>query len=161
MTGDWNCKECEHTEDECKDCYPELGYKNNKLKRDTEAVKRFVESDFFKKLMKSLNETDESFKMDEIYDMERKAREKGEKVLEDRNIEFIMPEATMDVDPIPDESIHTIDFAHGYDYCKNVMKKEIHNLFEDTMNGAAGEFIRGWNLALTKLLEVMESEDKE
>ena len=56
MTVDWNCKECNHTEDECKDCYPELGYKNNKLKRDTEAVKKFVKSDFFKKLMESLNE---------------------------------------------------------------------------------------------------------
>ena len=59
MTGDWNCKECNHTEDECKDCYPELGYKNSKLKRDTEAVEKFVKSDFFKDLMESLDETRE------------------------------------------------------------------------------------------------------
>lgn len=82
----------------------------------------------------------------------------GDKYVEDRDIEIIMPEATTYVDPIPDESIHTIDFANGYDYCKNTMKKEIHKLFEDTENGTAGEFIRGWNLALTKVLEVMESE---
>ena len=54
----WNCKECEHTEDECKDCYPELGYKNDKLKRDTEAVEEFVKSDAFKKLMESLDKQD-------------------------------------------------------------------------------------------------------
>ena len=54
----WNCSSCEHTEDECKDCYPELGYKNNKAKRDTKAVKEFVESDVFEKLMKSLDDKD-------------------------------------------------------------------------------------------------------
>jgi hypothetical protein len=54
----WNCSSCEHTEDECKDCYPELGYKNNKLKRDTEAVEKFVESDAFSKLMESLDKQD-------------------------------------------------------------------------------------------------------
>ena len=52
------CKKCEHTEDECKDCYPELGYKNNKLKRDTEAVEKFVESDTFEKLIESLDKQD-------------------------------------------------------------------------------------------------------
>ncbi len=91
--------------------------------------------------------------MDEIYNTEREARKKAyirKKALEDRNIEFIIPKETMHVDPIPDENIHTIDFAHGYDYCKNVIKKEIHKLFEDTMNGTAGEFTRGWNLALKK-----------
>ena len=51
-----HCASCNHTPDECKDCYPELGYKNNKLKRDTEAVKEFVESDAFKKLMESLDD---------------------------------------------------------------------------------------------------------
>lgn len=54
----WKCSSCEHAEDECKDCYPELGYKNNKLKRDTEAVKKFVESDTFEKLMESLDKQD-------------------------------------------------------------------------------------------------------
>lgn len=54
----WNCSSCEHTEDECKDCYSELGYKNNKLKRDTEAVKEFVESDTFEKLMEGLDKQD-------------------------------------------------------------------------------------------------------
>ena len=54
MNPIWNCKECEHTEDECKDCYPELGYKNDKAKRDTEAVSKFVKSDAFEKLMESL-----------------------------------------------------------------------------------------------------------
>ena len=53
-----SCKSCEHTEDECDGCYPELGYKNSKLKRDTEAVKEFVESDAFKKLMESFDKQD-------------------------------------------------------------------------------------------------------
>lgn len=56
----------------------------------------------------------------------------------------------------PDESINIIDFVHGYDYCINAMKKEIHKLFEDTINGTAGEFTRGWNLALRELLKAME-----
>ncbi len=60
----WNCSSCEHTEDECKYCYPELGYKNDKLKRDTEAVKEFVESDAFTKLMESLDEQDRAAKED-------------------------------------------------------------------------------------------------
>lgn len=33
-----NCKTCEHTPEECDKCYPELGYKNTKLERDTKAV---------------------------------------------------------------------------------------------------------------------------
>lgn len=56
----WNCSSCEHTKDECKDCYPELGHKNNKLKRDTEAVEKFVKSNFFKKLMESLDKQDKA-----------------------------------------------------------------------------------------------------
>ena len=55
MIGNENCKECNHTEDECKDCYPELGHKNDKLKRDTEAVEKFVKSDFFKELIESFD----------------------------------------------------------------------------------------------------------
>jgi len=58
MNPIWNCSSCEHTEDECKDCYSELGYKNDKLKRDTEAVEKFVESDAFTKLMENLDEQD-------------------------------------------------------------------------------------------------------
>ena len=61
---EWHCSSCEHTEDECKDCYPELGYKNDKAKRDTEAVKEFVESDTFKKLMESLDKQNEDAKED-------------------------------------------------------------------------------------------------
>lgn len=33
-----NCKTCEHAPEECDKCYPELGYKNTKLERDTKAV---------------------------------------------------------------------------------------------------------------------------
>ena len=35
------CKECEHTPDECKKCYPELGYKNTKMERDSKTVQDF------------------------------------------------------------------------------------------------------------------------
>ena len=59
MNPIWNCKTCEHIEEECKYCYPELGYKNNELKRDTEASSEFVKSDTFKKLMKSLDDNTE------------------------------------------------------------------------------------------------------
>ena len=45
------CFDCEHTEDECDSCYSELGYKNNKLRRDTEAVKEFVDSPAFQEMM--------------------------------------------------------------------------------------------------------------
>ena len=38
-----HCKTCEHTEDDCAKCYPELGYKNTKLERDTKAVEKFSE----------------------------------------------------------------------------------------------------------------------
>ena len=63
MRGDypWNCEKCEHTEDECKDCYPELGYKNDKLKRDTEAVSEFVESDIFDEIMDNESEDEETY----------------------------------------------------------------------------------------------------
>lgn len=53
-----HCKTCEHTDGECKDCYPELGYKNNKMKRDTEAVEKFAESDVFKQLMRGERDAD-------------------------------------------------------------------------------------------------------
>lgn len=49
-----HCKTCDHTEDECADCYPELGYKNTKLKRDAEAVKKFTESEIFQQIVDSL-----------------------------------------------------------------------------------------------------------
>lgn len=50
--------------EECKDCYPELGYKNDRAKRDTEAVEKFVESEAFTKLMESLDEQDRAAKED-------------------------------------------------------------------------------------------------
>lgn len=46
-----NCSSCEHTDDECRDCYPELGYKNSRQKQDTEAITKFAGSSAFKKLM--------------------------------------------------------------------------------------------------------------
>lgn len=79
MNPIWNCKECVHIEDECNYCYPELGYKNNKLKRDTEAVKEFVESDAFTKLMESLDEQDRASKEDvEQFLRDIKAKEQEE-----------------------------------------------------------------------------------
>ena len=75
----WNCSSCEHTEDECKDCYPELGYKNNKLRRDTEAVKEFVKSDTFKELMESLDKQDRAATEDaEQFLRDIKAKEQEE-----------------------------------------------------------------------------------
>lgn len=72
----WNCSSCEHTKDECKDCYPELGYKNNKLKRDTEAVKEFVENDAFTKLMESLDDKDIEDAEQFLRDVKAKEQEK-------------------------------------------------------------------------------------
>lgn len=73
----WNCSSCEHTEDECKDCYPELGYKNDKLKRDTEAVEKFAKSATFTKLMESLDDKDEEIykKIKEIIDKVKEQEE--------------------------------------------------------------------------------------
>lgn len=52
----WVCTTCEHTPTECENCYPELGYKNDKMKRDAEAVKKFTSSDVFKNLFKAESE---------------------------------------------------------------------------------------------------------
>jgi len=54
------------TQKTCVDYFdnPELGYKNDRLKRDTEAVEKFVESDAFTKLMESLDEQDRAAKED-------------------------------------------------------------------------------------------------
>ena len=51
-----HCKSCEHTKDECDKCYPELGYKNTKMERDSETVKKFVNSDIFQELVNQTNE---------------------------------------------------------------------------------------------------------
>ena len=40
------CEKCDHSDEECSKCYPELGYKNTKMERDTEAVKNFCEGGF-------------------------------------------------------------------------------------------------------------------
>lgn len=50
------CANCEHTEDECKDCYPELGYKNDKLKRDTEACINFAKSGVLGKMFDAVGD---------------------------------------------------------------------------------------------------------
>lgn len=39
-----HCKYCEHTKDECQKCYPELGYKNTKMERDTKATEEFIKN---------------------------------------------------------------------------------------------------------------------
>lgn len=51
-----HCASCNHTPDECNDCYPELGYKNDKLKRDTEAVKEFAESGVLGKMFDAVED---------------------------------------------------------------------------------------------------------
>lgn len=49
----WICDTCDHTPEECEDCYPELGYKNDKAKRDIEAAEEYTRSEEFAELVKA------------------------------------------------------------------------------------------------------------
>jgi len=50
-----HCNKCEHVESDCDKCYPELGYKNTKAERDTNAVEEFAKSEVFQRLLDHIN----------------------------------------------------------------------------------------------------------